>query len=180
MSTGQQADLGDKAPILTPEVANSGPASSLSPKPPPPLVEVVPGFVQEPSYKCVGPNQRPTINLEDATVYVRRILSTCEQPEDPDVQLNRFRDNLATQVPWIVIQPSFKATDLLRKSPFLYLTIILATSYDNSKRQRHLGQEAIRYISERLIQGGEKTLDILQGITVLLSWYVFKVIFIYN
>ncbi|KAI9739999.1 MAG: hypothetical protein M1818_005055 [Claussenomyces sp. TS43310] len=119
----------------------------------------------------------PTLpDLENPVDRVIKMLSVCssivsKEHEDPETLLNRFRDPLTSQVPWIVIPPDLTASNLLQEKPFLYFNIIMAASSGNILYQRHLGQESIRYIGERLIQRGEKNLDTLQGMTVLLSWY---------
>jgi hypothetical protein len=92
--------------------------------------------------------------------------------EDPDSMLSVFQKRLATQVPFVVIPQNMKAERLRREKPFLYMSVMMAASFENTAIQLRLGKNALEQLTERLILRGEKSLDLLQGLLVYLSWFV--------
>lgn len=92
--------------------------------------------------------------------------------KDPDALLSIFQNRLASQVPFVVIPPSMTAEDLRRDKPFVYMTVLMAASYEDTSTQLILGKKFLEQVAERLILRGEKTLDILQGLLIYLSWFV--------
>jgi len=63
------------------------------------------------------------------------------------------------------------AQRLSEQSPFLYQAIIFAASYHDSVHQLALGEEFTKDVTEHLVIRGEKSLDILQGLLVYISWF---------
>jgi hypothetical protein len=90
----------------------------------------------------------------------------------PDELLNIFRQNLAWQVPFVLIPPGMNAQRLSEDRPFLYQAIVFAASYHDSLHQLELGQQFIKDVTEHLVILGEKSLDLLQGLLVHTSWFV--------
>ncbi|PMD47828.1 hypothetical protein L207DRAFT_416925 [Hyaloscypha variabilis F] len=93
------------------------------------------------------------------------------QSPSPDELLNFFRQNLARQVPFVYVPAHLDARSLSEQKPFLYQAIIFAASYHDSVHQLALGQEFTKDVTEHLVMRGEKSLDILQGLLVYISWY---------
>jgi hypothetical protein len=85
--------------------------------------------------------------------------------------LNLFRDDFVTHFPFVVIPAEITVETLRRKSPFLFLTIMAATTFRNSILQRHLATEIQRRISARIVMSCEKNMDLLQGLLVHVAWY---------
>jgi len=94
------------------------------------------------------------------------------QSPSPDELLNFFRQNLARQVPFVYVPAHLDARSLSEQKPFLYQAIIFAASYHDSVHQLALGQEFTKDVTEHLVMRGEKSLDILQGLLVYISWLV--------
>ena len=94
------------------------------------------------------------------------------QNPSPNELLNVFRKNLARQVPFVYVPAHFNAQSLSEQKPFLYQAIIFAASYHDSVHQLALGQEFTKDVTEHLVMRGEKSLDILQGLLVYISWLV--------
>ena len=84
-----------------------------------------------------------------------------------------FRSELAKHCPWVIVPPDADAGDICRKNPFLFLNISTVASYRDPQRQVQLGKEIREYLGSRLLNKGEKTLDLLQGILVAITWYQF-------
>ncbi|KUJ10553.1 uncharacterized protein LY89DRAFT_263864 [Mollisia scopiformis] len=89
----------------------------------------------------------------------------------PDELLDLFRQNLARQVPFILIPELTTAEILAREKPFLYEAIIAAASYHDSVHQLALGKKFLARISENVVLLGNRNLDMLQGLMVYITWY---------
>ena len=92
--------------------------------------------------------------------------------KDQDALLSIFQNRLASQVPFVVIPPSMTAEHLRSENPFVYMTVLMAASYEDAGIQIMLGKKFLAHVVERLILQGEKTLDLLQSLLIYLSWFV--------
>lgn len=84
--------------------------------------------------------------------------------------LEIFRTVMVHRFPFVVIHPSVTAQELRESKPFLFLTVLAAASYENMPLQRQLGKEIKHVVSNRMIFGGEASIEILQGILIYLAW----------
>ncbi|PVH78621.1 hypothetical protein DL98DRAFT_421842 [Cadophora sp. DSE1049] len=75
--------------------------------------------------------------------------------------------------PFVVIPPNMSLDSLRRQRPFLFLAILCCATEHNFKLQQHIELELRENLSRRILVNGEKTLDLLQGILVYLTWYHF-------
>jgi hypothetical protein len=89
----------------------------------------------------------------------------------PDDLLIAFRDQMATHIPFVVI-PEGTAQSLQEARPFLFSNITMAASYRSPWRQTLMRKEIMKNLSDQVLIEGKKTLDLLQGLLVLISWYV--------
>lgn len=64
---------------------------------------------------------------------------------------------------------------LRREKPFLLLSILSSAASSNEKLQSQLELELRESLSRRVIVHGEKSLDLLQGVLVYLTWCVSRV-----
>jgi hypothetical protein len=64
------------------------------------------------------------------------------------------------------------AERLRSENPFVYMTVLMAASYEDAGKQIMLGKKFLEHVVERLILRGEKTLDLLQSLLIYLSWFV--------
>lgn len=90
----------------------------------------------------------------------------------PDELLDIFRENLARSTPFVLIPSEMNAQTLSTEKPFLYRAILTVASYHDSVHQIALGQQFIKDVTEYLILQGQKSLDLLQGLLVYISWSV--------
>jgi hypothetical protein len=95
---------------------------------------------------------------------------------EAEEMLERFK-KLTHQFPFVVLPESWTLATLLKDRPFLALGIFSVMSNTNLALQRLLVTKFRKSISERLIVGGEKSLDLLQGLLVHLGWYVYSATF---
>ncbi|KAH7393357.1 hypothetical protein BKA64DRAFT_84994 [Cadophora sp. MPI-SDFR-AT-0126] len=75
--------------------------------------------------------------------------------------------------PFVVVPPNMSLDSLRRQRPFLLLAILCCGTEPNFKLQQHIELELREDLSKRILVKGEKSLDLLQGILVYLTWYHF-------
>ena len=85
--------------------------------------------------------------------------------------LETFKTTLTPHFPFVVIAPQTTAKELRQEKPCLFLAVLAAASYEDMPLQRSLSKKVSRAISDRMIRGGEMSLDLLQGLLVHLAWY---------
>lgn len=90
---------------------------------------------------------------------------------DKDTYLTIFKTSMARYFPFVVIDDHISAEELGRTKPFLLDVILVAAFHRDSGRQSALGKEIIEHLSRRMLFDGEKSLDLLQGLLVYISWY---------
>jgi hypothetical protein len=90
-------------------------------------------------------------------------------PEKAQASLQYFRTT-ASNSPFVIISPDTSLDHLRRQKPFLLLNILAMASLDNLKLQKLLDQEIRDTLGRRVFASGEKSLDLLQGILVYLTW----------
>lgn len=72
--------------------------------------------------------------------------------------------------PFVVLQPEATVPFLARHSPFLLLAILAASATSDPMLRRQLDHEFKRILSAKVIVGGQKSLDFLQGLIVYIAW----------
>lgn len=96
---------------------------------------------------------KPQFNLDSAEKLLqtfRRMLSCC---------------------PFIVLDDSADVRSMARDSPFILLAVLAATSSSTSLQGYSLYDEEFRKVlGLKFVTGGERTLELLQGILVYCSW----------
>ena len=90
----------------------------------------------------------------------------------PDTLLYIYRNNMATQFPFVIIPDRVSAAELAQTKPFLYRTVLMAASYHDKTGQTRMTKEIFQYLSAHMIIASEKSLDLLQGLLVLMAWSV--------
>jgi hypothetical protein len=86
--------------------------------------------------------------------------------------LEMFQQKLMPNFPFVVIPPDHSAAELRSKRPALYGAIIVAASFSSIRTQTAYGEELLRYLTEKLLMKGEKSLELLQALLVYTAWYV--------
>jgi hypothetical protein len=84
----------------------------------------------------------------------------------------RFFQSKASHFPFVLVPPKMTLDSLRREKPFLLLSILSCAASSNEKLQDQLELELRESLSRRVIVNGEKSLDLLQGVLVYLTWYV--------
>ena len=91
-----------------------------------------------------------------------------------DILLSIFQESLAAQLPFVVIPSHVTAEDLHGDKPMVYLATMLASSYKDVTMQLELARLLLRYLATKVVLEGKKSLDILQGLLIHISWSVFS------
>jgi hypothetical protein len=93
--------------------------------------------------------------------------------EDPNDLLEIFRTDMTPHFPFVVIPPGTTAAQLHHQKPFLYSAIMMSVAFRNVSKQMAMAKDIMTDLSIRLLQNGEKSMDLLQGLLVYSAWYVF-------
>jgi hypothetical protein len=91
-------------------------------------------------------------------------------PEDPDVLMTIFRDEMSPNFPFITMTEFTRADDLRRDRPSLYTAIMAVTTRD-TLRGKALGQAFLKQLAERMVVNGERNMDLLLACLVYAAWY---------
>ncbi|KAF3925328.1 hypothetical protein ABW20_dc0108847 [Dactylellina cionopaga] len=113
------------------------------------------------------------------------ITSPAQGPADLDVidrklltmelaarMFSHYNDNLAPHFPAVTFPPGTTAQDIRKQKPFLFLSILAAASaIFDPDLNRLLNKEVIRGIADRVIVNGEKSIEIIQVLSIATLWY---------
>jgi hypothetical protein len=89
---------------------------------------------------------------------------------DPDGLLEIFRTDMAPHFPFVVIPPSTTASQLHQQIPFLCTAIMMSVAFRNVSKQMAMAKDIMTDLSVRLLQRGEKSMNLLQGLLVYSAW----------
>ncbi|KAL3425507.1 tRNA processing endoribonuclease [Phlyctema vagabunda] len=93
---------------------------------------------------------------------------------DPDSLLTLYRCYMTDQFPFVVIPMGVTAEDLSRTRPFV-LRVILMVANVRDMQKAHMEEEIMEYLADHMIMKAEKSLDLLQGLLILIAWYHFHI-----
>jgi hypothetical protein len=117
-----------------------------------------------------GASHRGYTQPGSSRVIYSTVLDDVFQNGEADRLVDVYRNSLTMRGPCVIVRTDMTARDVHRDSPFLFLAILFAASYDSSSRQHLLEDEIMKYISEHIILKGERSLDMLQGLLVFITW----------
>jgi hypothetical protein len=118
------------------------------------------------NYPFPLPTTAPFSILNDIEDVISRGIITIENAEE---SVQHFRTT-ASNAPFVIISPDTPLDYLRRQKPFLLLTILAANVRDNINVQKLLDEEVREKLSRKVFVSGEKSMDLLQGILVYLTW----------
>ena len=90
--------------------------------------------------------------------------------EEMEGLVDSWRPHLAAQFPFAALYDTQSTKGVMVEMPFLATAISCAALYGDLARQLEVAQGLIKDIAERMLIQGEKSLDLLLGILVLLAW----------
>lgn len=87
-----------------------------------------------------------------------------------DVCLEAYRSSMAMYFPFVLIPSHITAKELAEKKPFLAEMIFTVSHCQDYGPQNERGKEILRHLTDRLFLEGEKSLDLLQGMIIYITW----------
>lgn len=87
--------------------------------------------------------------------------------------LDEYRKRQA-HFPFVVVLDEWTPASMAAERPFLLLAVITCACSQRLHLQAALAAEFRKTLATRVIVNGEKSLDLLQGLLVHLSWYILK------
>ena len=98
-----------------------------------------------------------------------------EDREDMDqVLLSKFRTELMPQHPFVVIPQHIPAAVMRAHHPLLMMSIRAIAGFEGLAEMQAQMQLATGHMTDRIFRHGERTLDLLMGIVVILGWYHYQ------
>jgi hypothetical protein len=86
--------------------------------------------------------------------------------------LQQFR-NMTLYFPFVIIPSSVSADGLAQNNPLLLLAILAASSWEKPQLQAQLEALLRKSLTEKILLGGEKSLELLSALMTYLGWYHF-------
>ncbi len=94
------------------------------------------------------------------------------QGDEAEASLNEYRKRLAHLFPFAVVPPHLSSTEMREQRPLFWKAIMMESCLFDAQRKAMLGKELLREISEAAFMNPQKTLDLLQGLQMLIAWLV--------
>jgi hypothetical protein len=110
----------------------------------------------------------------------QRELVTSEHPgslppwpdgEEAEILLEEYRTLLGHLFPFVVVSPTASSHVLRQQRPFLWKSVMMGACCLDGPRQIILGNQMLKDICDATILKPQRSLDLLQGIEILISWF---------
>lgn len=85
--------------------------------------------------------------------------------------LEDYKAYMAPLFPFVVVPPHMTSDQLRKERPFLWKGVIMQACHLDCARQIALGQELLSDIAQASLTKPQKSLDLLQGLEILIAWY---------
>lgn len=80
-----------------------------------------------------------------------------------------FRDQMSSHFPFVVLTE--ETAKMRQERPFTYVACVMAAAHSDPTLQYRLSQDTLKFLAERMLVRGEKSLDLLQGLLIMVNWY---------
>ncbi|KIX02452.1 uncharacterized protein Z518_08393 [Rhinocladiella mackenziei CBS 650.93] len=117
---------------------------------------------------CKAPPIKQTLR-EEADEFFHTPLA----PVMEEKLFSHFRTEMSQYFPFVVVPPDATAVAFKEGKPFLFRCCVTAACHPDPHVQRQLVEELLRYLGDRMLLNSERSLDLLQGVLVLIAWYQF-------
>ena len=88
-----------------------------------------------------------------------------------EMLFDRFKNRMSRYLPFVVLTAEHTPAVMFRDKPFLYTCCVMTAAHRDPPLQSRIARDILRYVSEHMLLLGEKSLDLLQGLVVLVAWY---------
>ncbi|UNI23349.1 hypothetical protein JDV02_009175 [Purpureocillium takamizusanense] len=92
-------------------------------------------------------------------------------PDSDDVLLDMYRRDMQPVFPFVIIPPDCDAGTLYRSRPFLMSAIRMVASFRSLRSMRAQMYHLMTHLADHMLIRSARSLDLLQGIIVMLGWY---------
>lgn len=90
---------------------------------------------------------------------------------EAEMLLDRYKRLMAPGFPFVVIEPDITAAKMWTEKPLLLHAIVTVSYFHDLEVQTKMVKSLMRDISERVLINSEKSVGILQGMLIFVSWY---------
>ncbi|KAK3945221.1 hypothetical protein QBC46DRAFT_371581 [Diplogelasinospora grovesii] len=91
--------------------------------------------------------------------------------ESDDTVLSIYQSHLSPLFPFVIIPPGTTPDELEMARPFLFSAIRMVTTLTSMRSMRAQMYKLVEYASEHVLLRSERSLDLLQGLIVMMGWY---------
>ncbi|KAK1776939.1 hypothetical protein QBC45DRAFT_201865 [Copromyces sp. CBS 386.78] len=91
--------------------------------------------------------------------------------ESDETILTIYQTYLSPLFPFVIIPVGTTVQELEQSRPFLFSAIRMVTTLTSMRSMRAQMYRLVRHVSERMLLRSERSLDLLQGILVMIGWY---------
>ncbi|KAK3497482.1 uncharacterized protein B0T23DRAFT_426590 [Neurospora hispaniola] len=91
--------------------------------------------------------------------------------ESDETILTIYQTHLSPLFPFVVIPVGTTVQELEQSRPFLFSAVRMVTTLTSMRSMRAQMYRLVRHVSERMLLRSERSLDLLQGILVMIGWY---------
>ncbi|KAI9166735.1 Transcription factor himD [Paramyrothecium foliicola] len=92
-------------------------------------------------------------------------------PGEAEELMAFFDRGMAGLFPFVVIPKGVSEAELRTRRPFLWKAVMMSSSVWDGPRQVELGHKLLADISHSAIMEGQQSLDLLQGLMLLIAWF---------
>ncbi|ORY10727.1 hypothetical protein BCR34DRAFT_566300 [Clohesyomyces aquaticus] len=86
-----------------------------------------------------------------------------------------YRKSMEHSFPFVILPEKLPSVEqFIREQAFLALVMAMLGCIQDRSRQRDLAVKAREYLGVAMLQCGQKTLDMLQGLLLLMNWYHYQ------
>ncbi|KXH30756.1 hypothetical protein CSIM01_01350 [Colletotrichum simmondsii] len=89
--------------------------------------------------------------------------------------LKVFLDDMQPLYPFVIVPPHMSPTQLAAERPFLWKGIMMTACHLDATKQVLLGEELLQDIVQAAFMKPKKSLDVLQGLQLLIAWYHYNI-----
>lgn len=89
--------------------------------------------------------------------------------------LKVFLDDMQPLYPFVIVPPHMGPTQLAAERPFLWKGIMMTACHLDATKQVLLGEELLQDIVQAAFMKPKKSLDVLQGLQLLIAWYHYNI-----
>ena len=91
--------------------------------------------------------------------------------ESDETLLTIYQTHLSPLFPFVIIPVGTTVRELEQSRPFLFSAIRMVTTLTSMRSMRAQMYRLVRHVSERMLIRSVRSLDLLQGLLVMIGWY---------